>query len=135
MSFEDFRMQVQCPLCVEDGFEENTLVLHGDEEQNMQCLNCGYATNSDYKGSLDKHDFSDDFKDACIEWKDRHWVPAVFTTDNYYILPDIREKKLVWVIRTKLNTEATEVLMPKFSDAYNIVHTLEKHSGDEIQQS
>ena len=134
MSFEDFRMKVKCPLCVENGFEEDTLILHGDENQNMQCLNCGYATNADYRGSLDGHDFTDDFKDVCIEWKDRHWVPAVFTTDNYYILPDVRDKQLVWVIRTKLNTEATEVIMPKFSDAYNIVHTLEKHSGNKIQQ-
>tara|TARA_B100000287_G_scaffold425330_1_gene471441 strand:+ start:636 stop:1034 length:399 start_codon:yes stop_codon:yes gene_type:complete len=132
MSIENFRMHVQCPLCEKNGFEKETLILHGDEDQNMQCLNCGYATNAKYKGSLDGHGFTDDFMNVCVGWKDRYWVPAVFTTDNYFVLPDVRDKELVWVIRTKLNTESTEVVMPHFSDAYNIVQTMEKHSGNEI---
>jgi hypothetical protein len=136
MNEHNFRLEVQCPLCLENGSDvKNSLILHGDDEQNMQCLNCGYATNSKYKGSIDGQDFTDDFKAICRKINDRNWVPAIFTTDNYFIIPDVRGGELVWIIRTKLNTESTEIVMPHFRDAYNIIQTMENHSVDEIQQS
>ena len=43
-------MQVQCPCCLMDknGIGDS-LVLLGDDEQNMQCLYCGYASNKKMK--------------------------------------------------------------------------------------
>ena len=37
--YDDFVLRVKCPICLSDGEEENiedTLILLGDEEQNMQ---------------------------------------------------------------------------------------------------
>ena len=60
-------------------------------------------------------------------------MPGVFTSDNYYITPDVKEDKLIWHIITKLGTESTKVEMPHFSDALAIVQTMEKHIGDQVQ--
>ena len=123
------RLKVTCPCCM----TEDTLILLGDERQSMQCMNCGYASSSDYKEAL-----SDELDDKFIEvWKNingRNWLPGVFKSDNYYITPDVSDGKLIWNIITRLGTESTKVEMPHFSDALSIVQTMEKHIGNEIQQ-
>ena len=54
-------LEVQCPLCLEDGSDKSdTLILLGDDEQNMQCTNCGYASNKDYKNKV--VEFPQDFQ-------------------------------------------------------------------------
>jgi len=41
---EDMFMRVACPCCLKDEIDiDDSLVLLGDEEQNMQCLHCGFA--------------------------------------------------------------------------------------------
>jgi Zn ribbon nucleic-acid-binding protein len=48
---EDFILKVKCPVCMKDYGEDidDTLILLGDIEQNMQCLSCGYSSNNKMK--------------------------------------------------------------------------------------
>ena len=71
-------------------------------------------------------------REICKNINKRWWIPAVFTTDNYILTPDIRSDELIWVIRTKLNTKVTEVVMPHFHDAYTIIETMEKNIATTI---
>ena len=128
-------MRVQCPCCLEDenGIEDS-LVLLGDDEQNMQCLYCGYASNKKMKSHIDDNPFPQEFKDVCRNINDRWWATSVFTTENYMVVPLAEEDKLKWRLFAK-NDPETEVLVPHFSDAYKMVETLEKALGQKIQQS
>ena len=61
-------LEVQCPLCLEDGSDvDNSLILLGDDEQNMQCTNCGFASNEKYKGEIGDilENYPDDFIGVC----------------------------------------------------------------------
>ncbi len=49
---QDMILQVKCPCCLLDDGEANTgdtLMLLGDDEQNMQCLGCGFGSNNNMK--------------------------------------------------------------------------------------
>ena len=130
----DMFMQVTCPCCLVDKNDiKDSLVLLGDNEQNMQCLYCGYASNKNYKKHLDNNNFPDEFIGICKNINKRWWIPAVFTTDNYTVTPNTKDEKLIWVIQTNNTTEAVEVEVPHFSDAYKMVEELESNIG-EIQQ-
>ena len=127
MSVSDMRLKVKCPCCL----TEDSLILLGDDSQSMQCILCGYASSKDYKEQL-SDELDDKFINVCKNINGRNWLPGVFTSDNYYITPDVKEDKLIWHIITKLGTESTKVEMPHFSDALAIVQTMEKHIGDQI---
>ena len=132
---EDMFMQVQCPCCLMDknGIGDS-LVLLGDDEQNMQCLYCGYASNKKMKSHIDDNPFPQEFKDVCRNLNNRWWAPSVFTTENYMVVPLVEKKVLKWRLFAKTDAE-TEVLVPHFSDAYKMVEALEKTLVDQIQQS
>ena len=132
---EDMFMRVQCPCCLEDenGIEDS-LVLLGDDEQNMQCLHCGFASNKKMKSHIDDNPFPQEFKDVCRNLNNRWWAPSVFTTENYMVVPLVEKKVLKWRLFAKTDAE-TEVLVPHFSDAYKMVEALEKTLVDQIQQS
>ena len=116
-------LEVQCPLCLENGSDkEDTLVLLGDNEQNMQCTNCGYASNKNYKDKV--VEFPEDFQSICKQINGRWWMPAVYQTQNYLIVPSVEDEKLIWIIRTRMDTQATEVEMPTFYDAYAIIQIM-----------
>ena len=55
---EDFILKVKCPVCMKTHGEdiEDTLILIGDEQQNMQCLACGYSSNN----NMVKYQYYDD---------------------------------------------------------------------------
>ena len=58
-------LEVQCPndgskCLVSDGGIKDSMVLLGDAEQNMQCTQCGYASNKNYKDKV--LDFPEDFQ-------------------------------------------------------------------------
>lgn len=126
-------LEVQCPCCLEDEIgKSDTLILLGDEEQNMQCTYCGYASNKDYKNKV--VDFPKDFQSVCREINDRWWMPAVYQTENYLIVPSVKEEKLIWIIRTRMDTKATEVEMPTFYDAYVIIQAMETRNAELPQQ-
>tara|TARA_Y100001951_G_C11209043_1_gene221837 strand:+ start:116 stop:514 length:399 start_codon:yes stop_codon:yes gene_type:complete len=127
-------LQVACPCCIEDEIDiDDSLVLLGDGEQNMQCLYCGFASNKTMKSHLNDNPFPQEFKDVCIEINDRWWAPSVFTTEHYMVVPLVEEDKLKWRLFAQDDPQ-TEVLVPHFSDAYKMVEKLEKTIGDQIQQ-
>ena len=133
---EDFILRVKCPVCLEDDGEENTgdnLVLLGDEEQNMQCLGCGFGSNNNMKDHISDNPFPQEFKDVCRKLGKRFWVPSVFTTENYQVVPMVKEKELKWRVFAHLDPK-TEVVVPLFTDAFKMVEKLEKLIGHKIQQ-
>ena len=126
-------LEVQCPndskkCLVSDGEIKESLILLGDEEQNMQCIQCGYASNKDYKDKM--VEFPEDFQSVCKEINGRWWMPAVYQTENYIIVPSVEEEKLIWIIRTRMDTKATEVKMPTFYDAYAIIQIMETKNAE-----
>ena len=134
---DDFILKVKCP---NDGSEcsivggeiMESMVLLGDNEQNMQCLACGYASNSNMKTTVQP--LPDDFKDVCVETgQDRYWAPSVFTTENYNVVPMVDDGELKWRIFAHQDPK-TEVVVPLFSDAFKMVEKLEKALGETIQQ-
>ena len=130
-------LEVQCPndskkCLVSDGEIKESLILLGDDEQNMQCTQCGYASNKDYKDKM--VEFPEDFQSVCREVNGRWWMPAVYQTENYLVVPAIEEEKLVWIIRTRMDTKATEVTMPSFYDAYAIIQIMETKNAELPQQ-
>ena len=132
---EDMILKVPCPCCIEeDGESADTLVLLGDDQQNMQCLGCGYGSNNNMKEHINDNPFPQEFKDVCKKLNDRFWAPSVFTTANYNVKPTIKDKKLNWIITPIIDT-TTEVLVPTFADAFKMVEKLEGLIEHKIQQS
>ena len=133
---DDFILRVKCPVCMKNLGEENiddTLVLLGDEEQNMQCLGCGYGSNNDMKSHISDNPFPQEFKDVCEKIGDRFWAPSVFTTANYQVVPMVEDTELKWRVYAHQDPE-TEVLVPTFTDAYKMVEKMETIIGEKIQQ-
>ena len=134
---DDFTLRVKCPndgekCSVSGGEIKESMILLGDTEQNMQCLECGYASNNDMKTHIKP--FPEDFKDVCVETdKGRYWAPSVFTTENYNVVPMVDEGVLKWRIFPHQDLE-TEVIVPNFIDAYKMVEKMEKVLGETIQQ-
>ena len=132
---EDFILRVKCPICLQEDGEENTsdtLVLLGDDEQNMQCLGCGYGSNNKMKTHIQP--FPEDFKDVCVTTgEDRFWAPSVFTTENYQVVPIVNKKELKWRVFAHTDPE-TEVVVPTFGDAFKMVEKMENLIGQTIQQ-
>ena len=124
-------LRVACPCCIEDEIDiDDSLVLLGDDEQNMQCLYCGFASNKKMKSHIDDNPFPQEFKDVCKKIIDRWWAPSVFTTENYMVVPSVERKVLKWRLFAKTDPE-TEVFVPHFRDAYKMVEKLEKTLGQE----
>ena len=112
---------------------DDTLVLLGDDEQNMQCLGCGYGSNNDMKSHISDNPFPQEFKDVCEKIGDRFWAPSVFTTANYQVVPMVEDTELKWRVYAHQDPE-TEVLVPTFTDAYKMVEKMETIIGEKIQQ-
>ena len=107
---EDMILKVPCPCCIqEDGESADTLVLLGDDQQNMQCLGCGYGSNNNMKEHISDNPFPQEFKDVCVKLNDRFWAPSVFTTANYNVTPTVKDKELNWIITPIIDT-TTEVV-------------------------
>ena len=134
---EDFTLRVKCPndgekCSVSGGKIEESMILLGDNEQNMQCLACGFASNNDMTTHIKP--FPDDFKDVCVETgQGRYWAPSVFTTANYQVVPMVEKTELKWRIFAHEDPK-TEVVVPTFTDAYKMVEKMEIIIGQKIQQ-
>ena len=134
---EDLFLKVKCPndgekCLVDDGDIKETMVLLGDDEQNMQCLSCGYASNKNMKSHVNDNPFPQEFKDVCKNINDRWWAPSVFQTEHYMVVPLVEGEKLKWRLFAQ-SDPSTEVVVPHFSDAFKMVEKLEKTIGDQIQ--
>ena len=130
-------LQVQCPsdgekCLVADCDIKEQMVLLGDDQQNMQCTNCGFASNKKYKGEIGDilENYPKDFINVCKEVNDRWWIPAVYNTEKYMISPKIVDDKLTWVIRDQSILNAEDVSMPTFYDAYVVIQLMETRSGE-----
>ena len=133
---EDFILRVKCPVCMKNDGEDNTgdnLVLLGDEQQNMQCLGCGYGSNNNMKSHISDNPFPQEFKDVCEKMGDRFWAPSVFTTENYQVVPMVEKKELKWRVYAHQDPK-TEVIVPTFTDAFKMVEKMETIIGEKIQQ-
>ncbi len=129
--YDDFMLKVKCPLDSCSDIEESMMLL-GDAEQNMQCLSCGFASNNVMKTHIQP--FPEDFKDICIETNNgRYWAPSVFTTANYQVVPMVKDKELRWRVFAHQDPK-TEAVVPTFTDAYKMVEKLEILIGQKIQQ-
>ena len=97
---EDFILKVKCPVCMKNYGEDidDTLILLGDTEQNMQCLSCGYSSNNKMKEHINNNPFPQEFKDVCKKIGERFWAPSVFQTANYKVVPMVKEGELKWEI-------------------------------------
>ena len=134
-------LQVQCPsdgekCLVADCDIKEQMVLLGDDQQNMQCTNCGFASNKKYKGEIGDilENYPDDFIGVCREVNDRWWIPAIYNTEKYMIAPKIVEDKLTWVIRDQSILNAKDVSMPTFYDAYVVIQMMETRGAQLPQQ-
>ena len=135
-------LQVQCPndgekCLVADCDIKEQMVLLGDDQQNMQCTNCGFASNKKYKGEIGDvlENYPKDFINVCKEVNGRWWIPAIYNTEKYMIAPKIVEDKLTWVIRDQSILNAEDVSMPTFYDAYVVIQMMETRSGQVQQQT
>ena len=133
---DDFTLRVKCPndgekCSISGGEIKESMILLGDSEQNMQCLECGFASNNDMKTHIKP--FPEDFKDVCVEIGDRYWAPSVFTTANYQVIPMVEDKELKWRIYAHEDPK-TVVTVPDFMSAYKMVEKMEKIIGEKIQQ-
>jgi|TARA_B100001964_G_C13863963_1_gene435683 hypothetical protein len=133
---DDLFLKVKCPndgenCLIDGGGIEEKMVLLGDDEQNMQCLTCGYASNKNMKSHINDNPFPDDFKAICKNFNDRWWAPSVFQTEHYMVIPLVEDDKLKWRLFAR-SDPSTEVVVPHFSDAFKMVEKLEKTIGDQI---
>ena len=133
-------LQVQCPsdgekCLVADCDIKEQMVLLGDDQQNMQCTNCGFASNKKYKGEIGDilENYPKDFINVCKKVNDRWWIPAIYQTENYMIAPKVVDDKLTWVIRPQQILNAEDVEMPTFYDAYVVIQLMETR-GAELQK-
>ena len=134
---EDYTLRVKCPndgekCSVSGGKIEESMILLGDNEQNMQCLACGFASNNDMKTHIKP--FPDDFKDVCVETgQGRYWATSVFNTENYQVVQMVEKTEIKWRIFAHEDPK-TEVVVPTFTDAYKMVEKMETIIGEKIQQ-
>tara|TARA_A100001015_G_scaffold314037_1_gene422649 strand:+ start:389 stop:796 length:408 start_codon:yes stop_codon:yes gene_type:complete len=133
-------LQVQCPsdgekCLVADCDIKEQMVLLGDDQQNMQCTNCGFASNQKYKGEIGDilENYPKDFINVCKEVNNRWWIPAIYQTEKYMIAPKVVDDKLTWVIRPQQILNAEDVEMPTFYDAYVVIQLMETR-GAELQK-
>ena len=130
-------LQVQCPsdgekCLVADCDIKEQMVLLGDDQQNMQCTNCGFASNQKYKGEIGDilENYPKDFINVCKENNGRRWIPAIYNTEKYMIAPKVVDDKLTWVIRPQQILNAEDVEMPTFYDAFVVIQLMETRSGE-----
>ena len=76
-----------CSLC-----EERSLHVYGEENnQIMQCINCGYTTTSNFTGNLEENEeykkLNGDMKNWVKETNNRFWIPTIMTLPTGMLYP------------------------------------------------
>ena len=94
---DDERVVLNCPLC-----GKHTLNVFKKENEMMQCLSCGYSTNSQYKYKEDKTDneyysgLDPSMKRWSLEANDFIWLPSILTFDAGMLYPIDEKDKMIW---------------------------------------
>ena len=94
---DDERVVLNCPLC-----GKHTLNVFKKENEMMQCLSCGYSTNSQYKYKEDKTDneyysgLDPSMKRWSLEANDFIWLPSILTFDAGMLYPIDVKNEMKW---------------------------------------
>ena len=75
-------------------------VVGTEENQVMQCINCGYTTTTKYMGTKDTNEelqkLSDDMKKWSKEENNRIWIPSIITLPIGMLYPVDDDNKMKW---------------------------------------
>ena len=85
-----------CPLC-----EENSLhVIEEDGIGTQQCINCGYATTSNFIGTKEDNETFKTLPEEMQSWSkeanDRIWIPTMFTLPFGTLYPTNIDGEMKW---------------------------------------
>ena len=91
---------INCGLC-----GEKALHIHKIENADVdsrQCINCGYATNSNLAGTMESNttysNFSDFIKKYCKEEDNHIWFPSMINLPIGSLYPFEEENELKWAV-------------------------------------
>ena len=91
---------INCGLCGEKSLHINQI--EGTNSDVRQCINCGYSTNTNLKGTMEENEtfkgFSDFIKKFSKEEGDHIWYPSMITLPFGSLYPIEKENKLKWAI-------------------------------------
>ena len=91
------RIVSNCPLC-----EEKSLHVIGDEEnmQTQQCINCGYATTSKFKGTIQDNEMfktlPKEMQSWAVEANGSVWIPSMITLPFGTLYPFNVDGEMKW---------------------------------------
>jgi len=91
------RIVSNCPLC-----EEQSLHIIGDEGtmETQQCINCGYATTSNFIGTREDNEVYKTLPEEMQSWSkeanDRIWIPSMITLPFGTLYPTNIDGKMKW---------------------------------------
>ena len=98
-----------CPLC-----EENSLHIIGDEGtmETQQCINCGYATTSNFIGTREDNETFKTLPEEMQSWSkeinDRIWIPSMITLPFGTLYPTNVDGKMKWGYAEMVNIPEEE---------------------------
>tara|TARA_Y100000593_G_C4179102_1_gene271110 strand:- start:148 stop:720 length:573 start_codon:yes stop_codon:yes gene_type:complete len=106
----DERITIVCPLC-----DKRELNVFQKEKELMQCINCGYSTNGDYKyeGHKTNNQFYKNLDPAMKRWaldaNDYIWLPSILTFDSGLLYPyEGTDDTMIWAFAPAIQIPETE---------------------------
>lgn len=108
---DDERAVINCPLC-----GKQTLNVFHTEKEMMQCLSCGYSTNSQYKYENDKTEnesyksIDPSMKRWSLEANNYIWLPSILTFDSGMLYPIDEKDEMIWAF-------AAAIIIPESEQA------------------
>jgi len=89
---------IKCNLCGEKSLHINKI--ENSENDTRQCINCGYATNTGLKGTMDENKTFNNFSDFIKKWSvvsDGHiWFPSMINLPIGSLYPVEKNDTLKW---------------------------------------
>jgi len=85
-----------CPLC-----EEHSLhVIEEDDIGTQQCINCGYATSTNFIGTKEDNEpyktLPEEMQSWSVEANDRIWIPSMITLPFGTLYPENIDGEMKW---------------------------------------
>ena len=103
------RIVSNCPLC-----EEKSLHVIGDEEnmKTQQCINCGYATTSKFKGTIQDNEMfktlPKEMQSWAVEANGSVWIPSMITLPFGTLYPFNDGGKMKWACANMIDIPEEE---------------------------